>query len=98
MLAAVDLIAIDLAVPVRTPLLTGADIGATADRAGTPDVAKRRATELGLAKMLAIVLGRTMPDSEIGCHYTGCACYQCMGCCDRYVLVLRCSRRLHPFP
>ena len=98
MLAAVDLIAIDLAVPVRTPLLTGADIGATADRAGTPDVAKRRATELGLAKMLAIVLGRTLPDSEIGCHYTGCACYRCTGRCDRYVLVLRWSRRLHPFP
>ena len=45
-------------------------------------------TELGFVKMLAIVLGRTLSDSEIGCHNIGYACYRLMRHCDRYALAL----------
>ena len=63
------------AIPVRTPLLTGADIGATVDKAGKPDFARRKVTELGFVKMFAVALGRTLADSDTGYHNTGYACY-----------------------
>ena len=98
LLAAVHLITIALAAPMRTPLLTGAGIGAIANKAGTPNAAKQKVTRLGFAKMLAAALGRILADSETGCHNTGCACYRRAGHCDRCALVPHCSWRLHPFP
>ena len=98
LLIVADLIVVALAIPARTPLLTGAKIGATVDKAGTPNVAKRMAIELGFAKMLSVVLGHTLLDSEISYHNTSCVHSRRAEHCDRYVLVLRCFSRLHPFP
>lgn len=91
MLAVVDLIATALAIPARTLLLTGADVGAIADKAGTPGVATQKATKLGFAKMFAIAPGHTPADSETHCHNIGYACYRRAGQCGRCSLVLRFS-------
>ena len=98
MLVAVDLNVVTLAVPVKTPLLTGADIGATTDRADTLDDVRQEVAELGLAKMLAVVLSRILADSETGGHSIGRACYRRAGHCDRCALVLRCFWRFRPSP
>ena len=98
LLTVADLIVVALAIPARTPLLTGADIGATTDRADTLDDVRQEVAELGLAKMLAVVLSRILADSETGGHSIGRACYRRAGHCDRCALVLRCSWKLHPSP
>ena len=98
LLAAADMIAVALAVLMRTPPLTEADIEAITDRAGTPNDAKRKGTELGFAKMFAVAPRRTLASSEADYHNTSYACYQCMGRCDKCALVLRCSWKLRPSP
>ena len=98
LLVVANLIAAALAILMKTPPLTKADIEAIADRAGTPDVAKRKGTELGFVKMFVVVPGRTLASSEADCHNSGCACYRHMRRCDKCALVLRCSWKLRPSP
>ena len=59
LLTVVGLTAITLATPVRT-LLTRVGIEATADKANTPEAARRKVTGLGPTRTLAIVLVHTL--------------------------------------
>jgi hypothetical protein len=95
LLAAADLIAVALAITVRTPLLTEEGTEVLADKVGMLVAARRKGTELGFVKMFDAEPSHILGDNKTGCHSIGCACHQHVGHCDRCVSVLRYFWKLH---